>query len=219
MTEIKNIRIYNLKKAIEVSGYPMETGDPFEDDLDIDYLNYIKVDDLGEYDFSKLNKDDVRRAEKLGKAKSGSGHDSYLRQIQVTFDLKYPEYFSPELQRYHFLEIYSQSKMHRLCKMEIAKSTNKYVDKNIIGRLNQLIKKYNECEVVEKKYELFMKIVSNTPMGLEKWMHVSTNFAQLKTIYIQRKNHKLIEDWQKGFCDVIYKLPFFKEFCLRNEDE
>jgi len=40
-------------------------------------------------------------------------------------------------------------------------------------------------------------------------MRITTNYLQLKTIYRQRKNHKLPE-W-RIFCDWILSLPEFKE--------
>ena len=57
--------------------------------------------------------------------------------------------------------------------------------------------------------DLYMYIISSCPQGLEKTMRVSTNYLQLKTIWKQRRNHKLY-DWQ-NFCDWIETLPFFKE--------
>ena len=52
------------------------------------------------------------------------------------------------------------------------------------------------------KYEVFMKIISNTPMGFEQTMRVTTNYLQLKTIYLQREHHKLKEDW-----GGVYRFP------------
>lgn len=57
--------------------------------------------------------------------------------------------------------------------------------------------------------DLYMYIISNCPQGLEKTMRVSTNYLQLKTMYLQRKNHKLY-DW-KEFVKWIETLPYFKE--------
>jgi hypothetical protein len=41
-------------------------------------------------------------------------------------------------------------------------------------------------------------------------MRCTTNYLQLRTIYHQRKNHKLKEDWG-AFCDWIKSLPYSKE--------
>lgn len=67
------------------------------------------------------------------------------------------------------------------------------------------------------KKDLFMEIVSCLPSGFEMEMEIVTNYLQLKTIYQQRRHHKL-PDW-KVFCDWIESLPNFKEFCLKGEDK
>ena len=54
------------------------------------------------------------------------------------------------------------------------------------------------------------------PMGLELTARVTTNFLQLKTIYNQRKNHKLPE-WLQ-FCEFIKSLPFAEEFIIGKEN-
>ena len=70
---------------------------------------------------------------------------------------------------------------------------------------NYLISKYNVCDSPGKKDNLFQQIISNLPSGYMKWMGISTSFLQLKTIYSQRRHHKLLE-WQE-FCDWIETLP------------
>lgn len=81
--------------------------------------------------------------------------------------------------------------------------TNKDIATNVTG-INLDIN--NEEIPIE---DLYMYIISNCPQGLEKTMRVSTNYLQLKTMWHQRRNHKL-KDWQV-FCDEIEKLPYFKE--------
>ena len=220
MVKIKNVNVCNLQKSVLRSGLPMSTGEP----EDLKFNERVKI------------------ASKLGSVKTGTGHDNYLKGIIVNFDIKYPEYFSPQLQRYSWIDIVSsQSKMHRLTKMDVDKSVNKYVDQVVIDNLNEWIEIYNNFpkdknyasrdfdEIVYvpryiqtlpegydrsftwyTKYEVFMKIISNCPLGFEKWMNISTNYLQLKTILQQRENHGLEEDWRE-FCNFIKKLPMFKE--------
>lgn len=142
-------------------------------------------------------------------------HDAYLKGIIVQFDIKYPQYWTPEFQRYHFAEIImSTSKMHKLTalagKPEFNAQFNKYVDKDIIERLRSYAEQYKATTDPQGKYIWFMKIVSNLPMGYELWMTCSVSYLQLKTIWIQRHNHKLKEDWG-AFCDWCLSLPKFKE--------
>jgi hypothetical protein len=185
MTEIRNVCVYGLEQSIKRSALPMMSS--FSDD-------------------NNLTENDIVRAHKLAKNMPGTGHNNFLKGIIVQFDIKYPEYLSPEMQRYHWFEIVSSmSKMHRLTKMDIGSSVNKYVDPTIIEILRQYVNNYNQ----DPCYENFMKVLSNCPLGLEKWMSITTNYLQLKTIYFQRKNHKLKEDWG-AIINMIENLPYSK---------
>ena len=65
----------------------------------------------------------------------------------------------------------------------------------------------------EEMYKAWMKVLSNTPLGLELFMRVSTNYKQLQTIYYQRRHHKLKEDWG-AFIKMIEELPYFNQLIL-----
>lgn len=192
MVEITNVKVYDLHESVIASRNAMRLTPP----------EYTE----GEFILS------LKRAKALAKAKSGSGHDNWLKGVRVSFDIKYPGYFTPELQRYNFVDIVtSSSKMHRLIQMDMDNCFNKYVTEYSKNQMKELIADYNK----EQSYENFMKVLSNCPLGVELFMRCSTNYLQLKTIYNQRKNHKLKEDWRTGFCqNFIEKLPYFKEFIL-----
>ncbi|WP_320047918.1 hypothetical protein [uncultured Ilyobacter sp.] len=108
--------------------------------------------------------------------------------------------------------------------MDIKECCNKYVDDIVIENLQKWVDIYNsfeagmnEVSIEENKYsryEVFMKVISNAPLGFEQTMRVTSNYLQLKTIYLQRRHHKLKEDWGT-FCEWCETLPHFKEFCLK----
>lgn len=208
MLKIFNTKIYGLEESIKASGYPMIA---------------TQIDEWDDNCF--LDEKDFKRAGKLGTVPTGTGHDNFLKGIVVQFDVTYPNYWTPQFQRYHFADIVSStSKMHRLTKMDLNTSCNEYVDDVVINNLQKWVDIFNsfepgdsEKEVEGKiytKYEIYMKIISNCPMGLEQTMRVTTSYLQLKTIYLQRRHHKLKEDWG-AFCDWCLTLPHFKEFCLK----
>ena len=150
------------------------------------------------------------RAIKLAKTPSNFGEDNFLCGIRVAFDIKYPNYFTPELQRYHFLDIVSSSsKMHRLVQMDMDSCFNEYVTAQSKEQMKHLIHNYNE----EKSYENFMFVISNCPLGVELFMRCTTNYRALKTIYKQRKTHRLRADWG-AFCKFIEELPYAKELII-----
>ena len=152
------------------------------------------------------------RAITLANSPSGSGHSTFLSGIRVSFDIKYPNYISPELQRYHWIDIVSSSsKMHRLSSMDMDSCFNKYVTDESKEQMKRLVKKFNDT----KTYEDFMVMLSNCPQGIELFMRVSTNYLQLRTLYRQRKTHKLKEDWGE-VCEFIEKLPYANEFIIGN---
>ena len=153
---------------------------------------------------------DFSRIMRLSSTPQGSGHRNALKGIRVSFDIKYPNYISPELQRYGFVDIVSSSsKMHKLIKMNMDVCFNKYVTESSKQQMKKLVNEYNEMPC----YERFMKVVSNCPLGIELFMRCSTNYEQLATIYRQRKSHKLKEDWGE-FCRFIEDLPYANELIL-----
>lgn len=206
MLEIRNVEVFGLDRSLKAAGNSYSIGD-------IDTVADIVDNDL-------------KRGTKLGHCKVGSGHDCFLQGIKVFFDIKYSGYITPQLQRYHWFDIISsQSKMHCLCKNasdpdRFKDSFNKYVDEDIIARVNEYCDKYNAEKAKpaaerdrDAMYHWFMKSVSNLPQGYEIWMTVATNYQQLKTMYYQRKGHPLKEDWG-AFREMVENLPRFKELIL-----
>ena len=218
MLEVTNVRVYDLKESVIASG------------------NAMRLEPV-EYTDEEFEKGLVRMKKLINASKSGNirCHDNALTGIRVSFDIKYPQYWTPEAQRYHFFDIVtSSSKMHRLLKMDLGKACNKYVTQEQIDGVNAAIEVYNY--IAENKLEAFefhfrneekvtingyeaclytawMFVLSNCPLGLELFMRVSTNYKQLQTMYYQRKNHKLKEDWG-NFINFVEGLPYFKELIL-----
>lgn len=214
MTKILNVNVYDLTESIIACRNAMRVTPPVYSDKDEFCLA-------------------LERAKKLAKTSTGSGHQTFLSGIRVSFDIVYPNYLSPELQRYHWIDIVtSSSKMHRLMDMDLDIVCNKYVSQSMINEMRQHIQLYKDIkatdEIVDMEFYLrddsriitktkddalyiaFMICLSNCPQGIELFMRVSTNYLQLKTLYHQRKNHRLKEDWG-ALCKMIEHLPYFKE--------
>lgn len=204
--KVDNVRIYGIEESIIASGYPMQT-ETFN-------MNEINLKDK-----------DLKRAMHLGNAVAGSGHDCFAKGITVQFDLQVPEYIWRQLDRYHFIDyVSSQSKMHRILKMDLNKACNKYVTETSINLLNYLIEEYNKInndtdfkvklrngEVVTNKEDVFNMIIANTPSGLMLTARMTTNYLQLKSIVNQRSNHKM-QEWRL-LCDYFKTLPMFDLVC------
>ena len=175
---IDNVKVYGLENSFRVSKFPMSV------------------------DASKCNGDITPTINKLGAAPRGSGHDNFLKGIVVQFDLTCTVKMWTEAERYHWFDIVSsQSTMHRISKMDYSECFCDYVTDNTKAEMERLKKEYeqNPCD------ENYLRLLYNCPTGIKLTAGITTNYQQLKTIYAQRKNHRLPE-W-RAFCDWIEKLP------------
>lgn len=192
MSAITKVTITGLEESMEAGMYPMST-----DTTDLPDADRV-----------------IDRARVLGRARSGSGHDCMLKGIVVQFDWNNSLLIQRQILRYHFLDVVSsQSTMHRALKMDLINQCNGYVDPHIVERLEELIQEYNRLSeagshpVVLKEYEV--RILYSLPSGYKLTARYTTNYLQLKTMYLQRRGHKLPE-W-KEFCSWCEGLPMFLE--------
>lgn len=179
---ICNEKVYGLQESMIASGYPMETA----------------ITDIN----CAATEKDIARASKLSNTPAGSGHDNWLNGIIVQFDLTFTVKAWTEAERYHFLDfVSSQSTMHKIVCFDLDRSYIEYVDPRIVDIMKEKVEVYNRT----KSPEDYLRILYSNPCGFKLTARMTTNYRQLKTIYPQRKNHRLIE-WQL-FCKWIETLP------------
>lgn len=178
MGVVSNWEVYGLEESVRASRYPMA--------VDLDKLTDAVTDTVVS----------------LAQSEKGSGHDQFLTGIIVQFDLTFSIKAWVEAERYHFLDfVSSQSTMHRIVNMDIAEQCNSFVDPSTIKMLQKLIKKYRE----NPSPSGYLRVLYNIPAGFRLTARMTTNYRQLKTIYSQRRNHRLPE-WRE-FCSWIETLP------------
>lgn len=176
---INNVKVYGLEDSIKASKYPMST------------------------DVSKCTSEITDTVKSLAQSKTGSGHDQFLTGIVVQFDLTFTVKAWTEAERYHFFDfVSSQSTMHRITKFDLDTAYTDYVDSRIIEIMKELVNNYNDDPTPEN----YLKVLYSNPCGFKLTARMTTNYRQLKTIYHQRKNHRLPE-WRE-FCKWIETLPY-----------
>ena len=201
---VNNVKVYGLEESIKRAKYPMST------------------------DTNTLNSELTRGIKALGNSERGSGHDQFLTGIIVQFDLTFTVKVWTEAERYSFLDfISSQSTMHRITKFDLDDAYIEYVDPRIVEIMKEKVENYNNyCDtfkdadagsVADKVKQIkYLEILYSNPCGFKLTAGMTTNYRQLKTIYYQRKTHRLPE-WRE-FCAWIETLPMFKELCLGGDD-
>ena len=199
---ISDVKVYGIDESIKASKYPMAV------------------------DTNKCTYEITDRTRQLGNVQTGTGHDNFLKGIVVQFDWKFTPKLSVEVERYHFIDfVSSQSTMHKITKFDLDKAYIKYVDKRCIDVIKEKVEEYNKLSTMvttsdldstikhtELLKEKYLEILYSNPCGIFLTARMTTNYQQLKTIYQQRRFHRLPE-WQ-DFCDWIETLPHFKELCL-----
>lgn len=173
-----NVKVYGLEDSVLASKFPMS--------VDIDKLNDTITD----------------RVVSLAQCEKGSGHDQFMTGIIVQFNLCFSIKAWVEAERYNFLDfVSSQSTMHRITRFDPTEQCNDYVRPEVIEILKDLICEYNNNPTIEN----YLNVLYNVPVGFQLTARMTTNYRQLKTIYSQRKTHRLPE-WRR-FCEWIETLP------------
>ena len=194
---VSNVCVYGFDESVKGSKYPMAT------------------------DLTTISGEVTERTLKLANAPAGSGHDNFLNGVIVQFDLTFTNKAWVEAERYHFLDfVSSQSTMHRITKFDLDKAYISYTDPRIIAIMKEKTKEYNDLQedirrlreegkdtgtLMAVASEKYLEILYSNPAGFKLTARMTTNYRQLKTIYAQRKNHRLPE-W-RAFCAWIETLP------------
>ena len=199
-------------------------------------LKYNNNDDIFEYAY--IGPNDLNLAQRL--INSGPEHAKFLRQIFVSVDITAPLYWWKEADTYKVgTTANSTSTMHKLTSYPITKemfefddfsNVDYYLDdrgdgKPVMWYINDDIEDFIWfLESLRQKYlstnnKIYWRaLVQLLPQG---WLQTRTwtaNYAILRNIYFQRKNHKL-KEWHQ-FCDWIKTLPYSKELItLGDENE
>lgn len=187
---VSNVQVYGLRESVKASKYAKAT------------------------DVNAVNDTITKTVKALAQSPCGAGHDNFLLGIIVQFNLTFSIKAWTEAERYHFFDIVtSESTMHKICDFELVPDRfNEHVDGRLVEILKEKIGEYKADPSPEK----YLDVLYNVPVGFKLTAQMSTNYRQLKTIYKQRKNHRLPE-W-RAFCAWVETLPFAKALIVGEED-
>lgn len=175
---VSDWEVYGLDKSIKASKYPKST------------------------DVASCTPDITNTVTKLARCKTGTGHDNFLKGIVVQFDLTFTVKAWTQAERYHFFEfVSSQSTMHKIIEFDLDSAYIKYVDPFMVNRMKELVAEY----IADPTDDNYLTVLYSNPCGFRLTARMTTNYQQLKTMYQQRRYHRLPE-W-KWFCAWIESLP------------
>ena len=187
-------------------------------------------------DVAFLGPNDLGLAQRL--IRGGPEHSKFMRQIFTSVDITAPLYWWKEADTYKVgTTANSTSTMHKLTSKPFEKSDFEFdlgTDLKVNSIVPRMGGKYGQLfysdfqedlidmceffresfvETKDKRYwRALVQILPNAYLQTRTW---TANYAILRNIYFQRKDHKL-QEWHQ-FCDWIRKLPYGKELITLGE--
>ena len=242
---IDNENAIRIKLNKEPLTYNMEDSNKYYDVIDKYSQWLFKEGRLSEndnylhyYDMAFLGPDDLTLAQKL--ILSGDEHAKFMRQIFVSVDITAPLYWWKEFDTYKVGTVAnSTSTMHKLASVPITNEMFDFMDnddeivvsqgKSINGEWEYVFSDYVDdiidiCEQLRQKFNetgdahYWRALIQILPSAYLQTRTVTMSYANLRNIYLQRKNHKL-EEWHRFCEDFIPSLPYAKELITIGENK
>jgi len=199
LIKFEHIEVFNFERSLNGMRNPMESWSQSDSGYKIG-LDYVNRYTIGEKDMNLA----------LKLVKAGSEHAKFMRQIFVSIDITAPDYWWKEYATYKIGTVEnSTSTMHKITSRLLTEndfSIDEWdaSDIGMLNNLNELIFKYKNQEVKDKK--LWRKIIQKLPMSFNYKRTCTNNYQGLRNMYFQRNHHKL-QEWL-DFCKMIEKLPY-----------
>lgn len=172
----------------------------------------------------KIGKNDMKLAQSLIIA--GNEHSKFMRMIHVAVDTDMPRYWWSEADTYHFGVKNSCSTMHKLLNnnnpitLDMFTICEEDIDwwEYTIDKLEQMRQEYKSVQKTTKDNDVMNRLLVRAkrmlPEGLLQLRTWDTNYAELRNMYFQRRNHRLKEEWIDTFCKWIESLPYAEELIM-----
>lgn len=195
--EIKTLEFAGLRSALHGMRNPMNSWEKADSKFDVvnNYSHGIEI--VEDWSVGDADKDLSVRLQT-----AGPEHCKHLRQIMVWADITAPRYWWNEFDTYRIgVEKVSCSTMHKLMDRELTLDDFEFDEKEkledaTVFTLNSMITVYKEIIDADEKKKIWRKIIQHLPQSYLQKRTVMMSYAALRTIYRQRKWHKLRE-WEQ----------------------
>ena len=209
--KIETIEIAGFKGAFKGMRNPLNSWDKS------DSKTIMIANEDGYYPQFILGEKDIKLAQTLITA--GTPDSKFMRFIVVWADMDMPRYWWSEADTYKFMEKNSTSTMHKLLnnrnpitrEMFACFEEDEEFLKTEIRLLNEMREQFlntTDPKVQNKLLTRAKRILSDGYLQLRT---VCTNYAELRNMYFQRKNHRLKEEWVDTFCKWVESLPYAEQ--------
>ena len=211
MLKIENVKVEGFEEAIRGMRNSWESWEKSDS-----YIDLCAPKSYG-YGVWKMGPKDFDLAMRLSKA--GASHAKYLRMIVVWADITAGMEWWKQFDTYKVGTVSSStSLMHTLGKRLLTPEDFSFDDPEdplvltVLNTVNEAIKEWWESGKKVGSYE-WRRMQKLIPMGILYKRTVCLNYQVLKTMYHDRKGHRL-DEW-KRFCRWIEELPYSQLITLK----
>ena len=208
MIKLERIEVMNMEGAIRGMRNPLNSWDKSDSRFNWETGEYI------------VGPNDISLARRLVKA--GSDHRKFLRQIMVSIDITAPLYWWKDFDQYKVgTTTNSCSTMHKIHAKEFTKEDFSFENtadvcawyiESTLNVLNTSRERFLETK--DKKH--WWNMIQFLPSSYNQLRTATMSYETLLNIYCARRHHKL-DEWHV-LCDLIERLPNFKEICLDGDN-
>jgi len=242
MIKFENYDIWGFEHALRGMRNPLESWDKSDSDCctkwnDENLCDHCILKDetcysaLDDHYFFVIGPYDLALAQRLIQA--GPEHRKFLRQIMVSVDITAPLYWWKEFDTYKVGTVAnSSSTMHMIHTRPITlddfscEHLGLFVDAfnwdeqsiDILNDVISLLNKYRELFIKTKDRKYWWQIIQLLPSSYNQRRTVTLNYENLRSMYFQRRNHKL-DEWRIGFCGWVEDLPYSEELIMFDPKE
>ncbi|MBR4345306.1 MAG: hypothetical protein IKP88_21800 [Lachnospiraceae bacterium] len=232
MIKFENYDIWGFEHALRGMRNPLESWERNDSGF-AENCNIWEGDDVwytSAFNY-KIGPYDLALAQRLIQA--GPEHRKFLRQIMVSVDITAPLYWWKEFDTYKVGTVANScSTMHTIHTRPITlddfscEHLGLFVDAfnwdeqsiDILNDIISLLNKYRELFVKTKDRKYWWQIIQLLPSSYNQRRTVTLNYENLRSMYFQRRNHKL-DEWRIGFCGWVEDLPYAEEFIMFDPKE
>lgn len=235
MIIFERTKAYNIDNAIYAARNPLNSWAKSDSHYEFNgyetdeegYFKCYNGEGSGNY---ILGSNDLNLAQRL--IKGGSEHRKFLRQIFVSVDITAPLYWWKEFDTYKVGTVANScSTMHTIHKKEFTLgdfSCEHLKDLNIAPNevppvmhrfLDTLEIVVNELNIARQLYlrtkdkKYWWQMIQLLPSSYNQKRTVTLNYENLRSMYFQRRAHKL-DEWREGFIQWVETLPYAKELII-----
>jgi hypothetical protein len=213
MIKFENVAVYNWLNAIRGMRNSYQSWERIDS-----YYEPGPMDSVESGGKFYLGANDRKLMENL--AKAGPEHAKYLRQVLISVDITAPLKWWDETDQYHFFDTNSTSAMHTLGKNSIeledfsSEDWDSDLGEDYLNLLNTARERWFASGKKKPSRE-WRQLIMLTAMGFNYRRTFTSNYAQLRTMYFQRKNHRL-QEWRE-FCSWVDTLPYSELITLKSK--